>query len=161
MKDVSSATSSNAIGRRRAIIAGGSIVAAGLLVAEAPLAVKYGRRQLAIELAKLEGIAIDAASEAADATFAAVDLIVMPIADALAGISAESLDNLLIAVQALKAIGVDQDVIDNLSKLLTEWKGNVALFPATVQALEHTERDAGKKYLASLKEKRIQEAANS
>ena len=166
MRDVaanSSAKAGGAVGRR-ALIATGGLTAAGVVIAGTPLALKFGRRQLAIELANLEGIALDAATQAADVTYQAVNLIVMPIADALTGISAESLDNLSIAVEKLRDLagtfGVDKTALTNLDEMLKAWKQNVVLFPATVEALNRSERDAGKKYLQSLKAKQKREAEN-
>jgi hypothetical protein len=150
--------------RRRTLISTGGLVAAGALVAGAPLAYKFGRRQLAIELANLEGVGIDAAAAAADATYEAVMLIVIPIADVLSNLSAESLDNAASAmdevINLVGATGTNTDALKALHTILADWRTNVTLFPATIQSLNAVERDAGKKYLAQLKAKRLQEAQN-
>ncbi|MBA3826058.1 MAG: hypothetical protein H0X24_19430, partial [Ktedonobacterales bacterium] len=130
---------------------------------EAPLAVNLGRRLLAEEIANLEGIALDTASAAVDATYQAVNLIIEPVAGALSSISAESLDGLLLVVDnALKIPGLDANVaagLHNLRTILAAWKVNVNLFPATVAAIDAQPRDAGKRYLANLKAKQHAEAA--
>src|SRR5271165_5295434 len=46
---------------RRALLSGGGVVAAGVIIAEAPLVYNFGRRELAIELANLEGVGLDTA----------------------------------------------------------------------------------------------------
>ena len=76
---------------RRALLATGGLTALAVGRAEAPLAIGFGRRLLAEEIANLEGIAIDTASGAVDATYNVVNLIVMPIAQALTEISADSI----------------------------------------------------------------------
>lgn len=148
---------------RRALIATGGLAALGVGIIEAPLAVNLGRRLLAEELANLEGVALDTASSAVDATYQAVQLIVMPIAQALTSISADSLDALIFMIQnAEKIPGIDANTRSGLaamSLILTGWKQNVGQFPATVQALDSVPRDAGKRYLAALKAKQKAEAA--
>src|SRR6185437_13984672 len=84
---------------RRALIATGGLAALAVGIGEAPLAVNWGRRQLADELANLEGVGLDTASAAVDATYQAVNIIVMPIAQALTEISADSLDGLIFAME--------------------------------------------------------------
>ncbi len=148
---------------RRALIATGAAAALGVGIIEAPLAVNLGRRLLAEELANLEGIALDTASAAVDATYQAVELIVEPIAGALSSISAESLDGLILVVDnALKIPGLDTNValgLHNLRTILQAWKVNVGLFPATVARVDAQPRDAGKRYLAALKAKQKADAA--
>ena len=148
---------------RRALIATGGLTALAVGLAEAPLAVNFGRRLLAEEIANLEGIAIDTASGAVDATYTAVNLIVMPIAQALTAISADSLSGLIFVIDnASKLPGVDpttQQALASLSQILTAWQGNVALFPSTVAALDAVPRDAGKRYLDALKAKQKADAA--
>jgi hypothetical protein len=148
---------------RRAIIATGAVAALSVGIVEAPLAVNLGRRFLAEELANLEGIGLDTASAAVDATYQAVELIIEPVAGALSSISAESLDGLILAVDSLLKIpGLDGTVaagLKNLKTILQAWKVNVNLFPATIAQLDAQPRDAGKQYLATLKAKQHQEAA--
>ncbi len=148
---------------RRALIATGALAALGVGVIEAPLAINFGRRQLAEELANLEGIGLDTASGAVNATYQAVNLIVMPIAQGLTAISADSLDGLLLVVDNARQIpGLDGTTIgalDALDQILRGWKQNVALFPATVAALDRVPRDAGVRYLAALKAKQKADAA--
>jgi|GEM_PF-6505697 len=149
------------LGRRALLTAGGTVVAAGIIVAEAPLAAHYGRRLLAEEIANLEGIALDDASKAADITAQAVEVIVMPIASALSGLSIDSLNAIAAGIDAVEKIpGIDPTALNALKGILAGWKQNVALFPATIKTLNETNRDAGKKYLASLKAKQQHDAAN-
>jgi hypothetical protein len=144
---------------RRTLIATGGIAALAVGIAEAPLAINWGRRQLAEDLANLEGIGLDTAIAAVDATYDAVNIIVMPIATTLTEISADSLGVLVDAVEALKNVpGVDVGAINALAQILTAWKANVALFPKTVNALEQVPRDAGKRYLTALEAKQKTEA---
>lgn len=145
---------------RRALIATGGLAALAVGVAEAPLAVNWGRRQLALDLASLEGVGIDAASAAVNATYDAVNLIVMPIAGALSEISTDTIDQLINVVDAARKIpGVNTAPLDALYTILVGWKQNAALIPATVTSLEQVQRDAGKRYMTALKAKQQAEAA--
>jgi hypothetical protein len=144
---------------RRALIATGGLTALAVGVAEAPLAVNWGRRQLALELANLEGVGLDAASAAVDATYDAVNLIVMPIAGALTSISTDTIDQLINVIdEASKIPGVNIGPLAALRAILVGWRQNAALIPATVNNLEQVQRDAGKRYMTALKAKQQAEA---
>jgi hypothetical protein len=147
---------------KRALAAAGGLAIASVMVAEAPLAAQYGRHLLAEELANLEGIALDAAFAAADATFEAAERIVEPIADVLSLLSANTLDGAIFAVERAEdfagTLGENKDALMTLDAILQAWRTNVELFPQTIHDLNAVERDAGKKYLASLKAKQRQEA---
>lgn len=148
---------------RRALIATGGLTALGVGVLEAPLAINFGRRLLAEELANLEGVGLDAASGAVDATYEAVNIIVMPVAQILSALSADSLESLIFVIDNARNIpGIDSNTrqgLDAMALMLTKWKGNVALFPRTIADLEGVQRDAGKRYLTALKAKQKAEAA--
>jgi hypothetical protein len=148
---------------RRAVIAGGGLAALGVIVAEAPLAVNFGRHLLAEELANLEGVGLDAAGAAADATFQAVEILVMPFAQAFSEISVETLKDLVFAVDKMDdlagTLGLNRNALSGLRTILNGWETNANAIPTTVHQLNSVERDAASRYIASLKQKQKQEAA--
>ncbi len=148
--------------RRRALVTGGGLAALGVIVAEAPLAANFGRHLLAEELANLEGIGLDAAGAAADATFQAVEILVMPFAQAFSEISVETLQDLVFAVDKMNdlagTLGLNRNALSGLRTILTGWEANANAIPATIHQLDSVERDAAKRYLAALKQKQHQAA---
>jgi len=160
------ATNDPSLGRkhmgRRALVAGGGLAALGVIVAEAPLAVNLGRHLLAEELANLEGVGLDAAEAAADATFQAVEILVMPVAQALSEISLDTLKDLVFAVGKMNdlagTLGLNRTALQSLSAILNGWEVNANAIPSTVHQLDSVQRDAAKRYIASLKKKQKEEA---
>jgi hypothetical protein len=147
---------------RRALMAGGGLAALGVIVAEAPLAVGLGRHLLAEELANLEGIGLDAAEAAADATFQAVEILVMPFAQAFSEISLDTLKDLVFAVGKMDdlagSLGLNRNALQALRTILTGWEASANAIPATIHQLDSVQRDAAKRYIGALKKKQKEEA---
>jgi hypothetical protein len=147
---------------RRALMAGGGLAAIGVIAAEAPLAVNFGRSQLAKELTNLEGIGLDAAGAAADATLQAVDTLVMPVAQVFSEISLDTLKDLVFAVGKMDdlagTLGINRTALSVLRTILISWEADASAIPGTIHQLNAVERDDAKRYIASLKQKQVVEA---
>jgi hypothetical protein len=163
---------------RRALIAAAGLGVVGIAVAEKDQilngvgnltqqeiqnAINAGRRELAKELANVEGIGIDVAENVADITHNAVNLFVLPIASLLAGLTEITLDVASGAVekaqQFTQLLHIDVQALQTLDGILKQWKANVAVFPIAVKSLNDTDTTSAKTYLNALKAKLEREAA--
>lgn len=163
---------------RRALIAAAGLGVVGVVVAEKDNilngvgnltqqeiqnAVNAGRRALASELANLEGVGLDVASEVADVTHNAVNFFVVPIANLLSGLTQITLDVAIGAVEKAQGftqlVHIDVQALGTLDTIMKQWRANVAAFPAVVQSLNNVDTSSAKTYLAALKTKIEREAA--
>lgn len=165
---------------RRALIAAAGLGVVGIAVAEKDNilngvgnlaseeiqnAINAGRKALAQELVNLEGVAVTGAEDAANITYNAVNLFVVPIADLLAGIGEVTLSVASFAVEKAQGftqlLHIDIQALQTLDGILKGWKANVAAFPTAVQSLNNTEHNAAVNYLNSLKAKLEREGAQT
>ena len=134
-------------------IAGGVVVAAPRVVP----AVEQHLEQAAI--GELEGISIDAALEAAEITRAAVQVIVLPVADLVAILGSGALDVLLGALElahnALALVRASTAAVDQLHAVVASWKAGLTALPIALNTYSNADISSAEAYLRALK-KRVQ-----
>jgi hypothetical protein len=128
---------------------GGAVVAVPRVVP----AVEQRMEQAAV--GELEGISIDAALEAAEITRAAVQVIVLPVANLVALLGSGALDVLLGALQlahtALGFIHASTEAVDQLHTVVASWKAGLTKLPIVLSAYSSADIGSAEAYLRALK----------
>jgi hypothetical protein len=128
---------------------GGAVVAAPRIVP----AVEQRMEQAA--LGELEGVSLDAALEAAEITRAAVQVIVVPVANLMAllgrGALGLVLDTLQLAHNALAFVHVSTTVIDQLQAVVASWQSGLTSLPIALQLYATADITSAETYLRALK----------
>jgi hypothetical protein len=147
---------------RRALLAAAALVACGaatpfVLQKGSELAADEIRQLLQREIGDLEGVALEDALAVAELTRRAVELFLVPLAELLTTISGDGLQALSDTVQhaadALKALHLPSDDLDNFARLLTTWRANEAQLPVALDHLANADIDGAETYLRALKAK--------
>jgi hypothetical protein len=145
---------------RRALIATAAVAGIGGVAVAAPRvapSVEQHLEQAAI--GELEGVSIDAALEAAELTRAAVQVIVLPVADLVAMLGSGALDVLLGALElahnALALVRASTAAVDQLHAVVASWKAGLTALPIALKAYSTADISSAEAYLRALK-KRVQ-----
>jgi hypothetical protein len=141
---------------RRALIT--TVVAAGLggAVIAAPRVVPMMEQRVEqAALGELEGVSIDAALEAAEITRAAVQVIVVPVANLVAllgrGALTLVLDMLQGAHNALAFVHISTSVIDQLHAVVASWQAGLTALPIALETYATADIKSAETYLRALK----------
>jgi hypothetical protein len=141
---------------RRALVT--TAVAAGLggVVIAAPRVVPVMEQRVEqAALGELEGVSIDAALEAAEITRAAVQVIVVPVANlvALLGSGALTLvlDTLQGAHDALAFVHISTTVVDRLRTVVASWQAGLTALPIALETYATADIKGAETYLRALK----------
>jgi hypothetical protein len=154
---------SSGVGRRRAIAAGVAAGVCGLTALASPKIVQgvqngaenLGHQVLAHELNALETISLDDAIRAAEITKAAVQVIVVPLAQLVAFIGGDALGVLLAslntATNILSTLHVSVAILTELRNTVSVWHKNVSTLPIALSSYAGANIDNAEKYLKALK----------
>jgi hypothetical protein len=106
-------------------------------------------------LGELEGISIDAALEAAEITRAAVEVIVVPVANLVALLGSGALGLLLgtleAAHNALAFVHVSTTEVDQLHAVVASWQAGLTALPIALNAYATADITSAETYLRALK----------
>ena len=151
---------------RRAFVATATTAGlCGAAVIVAPRVVPYledRARQAALdaavgELQQLEGVSIDAALEAAEITRAAVQVIVLPVANLVATLGAGALGLLLGALDAahnaLAFLHASTDTVDQVREIVASWQTGLTALPIALNAYATADIKGAETYLRALKKR--------
>ena len=108
-------------------------------------------------LGELEGVSIDAALQAAEITRAAVEVIVMPVANLVAllgrGALGLVLDALQLAHNALAFFHSSTTVVDQLHTVVASWQMGLTTLPIALHAYATADISSAETYLRALKKR--------
>lgn len=147
---------------RRALVVAAALVACGVAT---PFALQKGgelaadeiRQLLRREIGDLEGVALDEALAVAELTRKAVELFLVPLAELLTTFSGDGLqalsDTVRHASDALQALHLPSDGLDDFARLLITWRTNEAQLPIALDHLANADIDGAETYLRALKSK--------
>jgi hypothetical protein len=141
---------------RRALITTAAVAGIGGVVIAAPrVAPIVVQRVGQGAIGELEGVSIDAALEAAQITRAAVQVIVLPVADLVAILGGGALDVLLgsleLAHNALAVVRASTAAVDQLHALIASWKAGLTALPIALNAYSNADISSAEAYLRALK----------
>jgi hypothetical protein len=154
---------SSGVGRRRAIVAAVAAGVCGVTALASPKIVQgvqngaenLGHQVLAHELNSLETISLDDAIEAAEITKAAVQVIVVPLAQLAAFIGGDALGVLLAslntATNILGTLHVSVAALTALRNTVSVWHKNISTLPIALSSYVGANIDNAEKYLKALK----------
>jgi hypothetical protein len=157
------ATTTSGVGRRRALAAVAAAGVCGLTALASPKIVQgvqngaenLGHQVLAHELNALETISLDDAIRAAEITKAAVQVIVVPLAQLVAFIGGDALGILLAslntATSILNSLHVNVAVLTALRNTVSTWHKNISTLPIALSSYASANIDNAEKYLKALK----------
>jgi hypothetical protein len=115
------------------------------------------RQLLRREIGDLEGVALDEALAVAELTRKAVELFLVPLAVLLATTSGDGLQALSETVKhasdALQALHLPTDGLDDFARLLTIWRANELQLPIALDHLANADIDGAETYLRALRAK--------
>src|SRR5215469_12278965 len=145
---------------RRALIATAAVAGIGGVVVAAPRVAPVVEQHLEqAAIGELEGVSIDAALEAAEITRAAVQVIVLPVADLVAILGGGALDVLLgsleLAHNGLALVHASTAAVDQLHAVVASWKAGLTALPVALNAYSNADISSAETYLRALK-KRVQ-----
>jgi hypothetical protein len=144
---------------RRALIT--TAATAGLVGAAAVAAPRVvpavEQRMEQATLGELEGVSIDAALEAAEITRAAVQIIVMPVANLVATLGSGALDLMLDTLEgahnALAFVHASTTGVDHLHAVVASWQTGLTALPIALHAYATADVTSAETYLRALKKK--------
>jgi hypothetical protein len=144
---------------RRALLAVGALGLCGAAAAATPYVAQRvqdaERAAVLAELSQLEGVPLDAAIQAAEITRAAVQTIVLPVAQFVAFIGGSALNALLAAVDAARAavafVHGNTAVLDQFRQVIVSWQTGVADLPIALDSYLTADIQSAEAYLKSLK----------
>ena len=144
---------------RRVLIttAAAAVVVGGAAIAAPRVAPAMEQRIEQAAIGELEGISIDAALEAAEVTRAAVQVIVLPVANLVALLGSGALDVLLGALQlahnALAFVHGSTEAVDQLHTVIASWKAGLTELPIALNAYSNADIGSAEAYLRALKKR--------
>lgn len=144
---------------RRALLAVGALGICGGAAAASPYAVQRiqaaERAAVLAELEQIEGIPLDAAIRAAEITRMAVQTIVLPVAQFVAGMGTGALSVLLAAIDAARsaaaAVHIPTTVFDQFRLVVVSWQASLTALPIALDAYLTADIQSGETYLKKLK----------
>jgi hypothetical protein len=144
---------------RRALLTIGALAVCGGAAAATPYAVQRAedaaRAAVLKELEQIEGIPIDAAIRAAEITRAAVQTIVLPVAQFVATIGAGALNALLAAIDAarnaMNAFHISTAMLDSFRIAVVSWQSSVTALPIALDSYLTADIVSAETYLKTLK----------
>jgi hypothetical protein len=142
---------------RRALVT--TAVAAGLggaaIVAAPRVVPAVEQRMEQAALGELEGVSIDAALEAAEITRAAVQVIVVPVANLVALLGSGALTLVLDSLQgahtALAFVHISTTVVDQLHAVVASWQAGLTALPIALETYTTANIKSAETYLRALK----------
>jgi hypothetical protein len=106
-------------------------------------------------LGELEGVSIDAALEAAEITRAAVEIIVVPVANLVALLGSGALGLLLgtleVAHNALAFVRASTAEVDHLHTVVASWQAGITKLPIALNTYATADITSAETYLRALK----------
>jgi hypothetical protein len=142
---------------RRALVT--TAVAAGLggaaVVAALRVVPSVEQRVEQAALGELEGVSIDAALDAAELTRAAVEVIVVPVANLVALLGSGALGLVLgtleVAHNALAIVHASTTEVDQLHIVVASWQAGLTALPIALNAYATADITSAETYLRALK----------
>jgi hypothetical protein len=156
-------TQSPQVNRRRALVVCAVAGACGITALAAPKIVQdvqsgaenLGHQALAHELDALETVTLDDAIRAAEITKAAVQVIVVPLAQLVALVGGDALGLLLAslntATSVLNSLHVNVTALNALRNTMSDWHQNISSLPIALTSYASANIDNAEKYLKALK----------
>jgi hypothetical protein len=141
---------------RRVLVTAAAAAGLGAATVVAPRVAPYVEQRVEQDaLGELEGVSLDAALAAAEITRAAVQVIVVPVANLVAllghGTLGLILDTLQLAHNALEFVHVSTTVIDQLHAVVAMWQAGLTSLPIALQAYATADITSAETYLRALK----------
>ena len=144
---------------RRAVLTVGALVVCGGAAAATPYVAQRvedaARAAVLAELEQIEGIPIDAAIRAAEITRAAVQTIVLPVAQFVALVGGGALSALLTAIDAaraaMRAFHISTTMLDQFRVVVVSWQTSVTALPITLDNYLTADIQSAETYLKTLK----------
>lgn len=144
---------------RRALLTVGALVVCGGAAAATPYVAQRvedaARAAVLAELEQIEGIPIDAAIRAAEITRAAVQTIVLPVAQFVALVGGGALSALLAAIDAARAamaaLHISTKMLDQFRMVVVSWQTSVNGLPIALDSYLIADIQSAETYLKSLK----------
>jgi hypothetical protein len=142
--------------RRALITATATAGLVGAAVVAAPRVVPaVEQRMEQAALGELEGVSIDAALEAAEITRAAVEVIVVPVANLVALLGSGALGLVLgtleVAHNALRLVQASTTVVDHLHAVVASWQAGITKLPIALNTYATADITSAETYLRALK----------
>jgi hypothetical protein len=142
--------------RRALITAVATAGLAGAAVVAAPRVVPAAEQRMEqAAVGELEGVSIDAALEAAQITRAAVEIIVVPVANLVALLGSGALGLLLgtlqVAHNALAFVQASTTVVDQLHAVIASWQAGITKLPIALNTYATADITSAETYLRALK----------
>jgi hypothetical protein len=144
---------------RRALLAAGALGLCGGAAVASPYVVQRiqeaERAAVLAELGQIEGIPLDAAIQAAEITRAAVQTIVLPVAQFLATMGTGALSVLLAAIDAARgaaaSVHIPTTVFDQFRLVVVSWQASLTVLPITLDSYLTADIQSAETYLKTLK----------
>jgi hypothetical protein len=142
--------------RRALVTTAAAAGLAGAAVVAAPRVLpSVEQRMEQAALGELEGVSIDAALEAAEITRAAVEVIVVPVANLVALLGSGALDVLLgtlqVAHNTLAFVHASTTGVDQLHAVIASWQAGLSALPIALHAYATADITSAETYLRALK----------
>jgi hypothetical protein len=142
--------------RRALVTTAAAAGLAGAAVVAAPRVIPYvEQRAEQAAIGELEGVSIDAALEAAEITRAAVEVIVVPVANLVALLGSGALGLLLgtleVAHNALAFVHASTTEVDQLHAGIASWQAGLTALPIALHAYATADITSAETYLRALK----------
>jgi hypothetical protein len=154
---------------RRALLTLGALAVCGGAAAATPYVTQRvedaARAAVLAELEQIEGIPIDAAIRAAEITRAAVQTIVLPVAQFVSLIGSNALGALLSAIDAaraaMKTFHLSTTMLDQFRVVVVSWQMSVTGLPIALDSYLIADIKSAETYLKSLKRMIDSQQANA
>jgi hypothetical protein len=154
---------------RRALLTLGALAVCGGAAAATPYVTQRvedaARAAVLAELEQIEGIPIDAAIRAAEITRAAVQSIVLPVAQFVALIGVGALNGLLAAIDAaraaMRAFHISTTMLDQFRVVVVSWQASLTTLPIALDSYLTADIQSAETYLKSLKRMIDSQQANA
>jgi hypothetical protein len=142
--------------RRALITAAATAGLCGAAVVAAPRVAPYVEQRVEqAALGELEGVSIDAALEAAEITRAAVEVIVVPVANLVVLLGSGALGLLLgtleAAHNALAFVHASTTEVDQLHGVIASWQAGITKLPIALNTYATADITSAETYLRALK----------
>jgi hypothetical protein len=142
--------------RRALVTTAAAAGLAGAAIVAAPRVAPYVEQRVEqATLGELEGVSIDAALEAAEITRAAVEVIVVPVANLVAILGSGALGVLLgtleVAHNALAFVRASTTEVDQLHAVVASWQAGITKLPIALHTYATADITSAETYLRALK----------